>query len=265
MKQAYQTKLTVEGSKARSTAGVFDIYRPEPIGPAVGQHPAFAGSLSDSNWAREELNGFYDDIEGELVKLTAAAKATRDPKFDDYRSDIKEQRRMELVIPHVEDIEARIAKEAKEKQAAVDFARSVKRDAGEIAEPKNEIEGLRQDMRAREIRDAVRGMAPKEREAILQRAVADGDLFVINALADSMAQLFAIHPHIVERAREEVVDAKFPWVKTLNDYHEHVYQALSVRSVEVMSEVKLVLSKAGLDYDKVQRHRHNLAKQKKAA
>lgn len=262
----YQTKLTtIAGDKVRNTDGSFTIPTFEPLAPADGPAPPVDGSISDSNWSRAALADFDKAMEGNLAVLADDARKAGAPELNQFMPEVRELKKAELVIPALDRIEKAIAEELAAKQKALDFARNVERDAGEIAEPESEILALRHDLRAKEIRDAVRGMTPKERDAVLQRAIDEEDLFALNAMADSMVSLFSAYPHAVERAKAEVIKARHPWIAQLVEHNSHVAQAASTRAMQYTYAIKTILSKHGLDHDRVQQYRRALAKKAKTA
>lgn len=253
----YPPAITVKGKQATIQGlGSFEVPSAPNIQPGR-QHPLLAGTISDSNWVTEELTPYYDAMTQELKALESAASSTKSSRFNEYRPEVAQFKRAQTVLPALEAIEAKMKAEAERLDTLVSFSQRIRDEAAAIAPPKSDLEAFQRTFEAREIRDAVADMTPRERAAFVEKARERGDRFSLLALEDSPRDLFPAseldptNPQRVKRALESVVDAEYPWAKAAHDRNLHVQHAVGVRNQELWSLVRQVLNKYGLDEGKV--------------
>lgn len=270
MKLTYRVELeefTEDGQrKARMPRGSFSIPTIEPLDRAEGEAPPIQGSISDSNWSRAALKDFDTKMSAALANLAQDARRTQSDEFGQYVDFVRESKKAAVIVPALERIERHVSEALAEHEGAADFARQVEQAAMTVAEPKDPIAALRQDNRASEVRQAIAALPAKERMGALNDIIREGDLFKLDALVDAPLPLFDSNGQLViDRARRELAGQRFPWLPQMVEQRAHVAHAAAVRAAEYQREVRRILTRHGLDYDRIQQYRVNIAKQAKQA
>ena len=257
----YQSLLQVEGDNARTPEGSFRIPTFEPLGPAEGQAPPILGSISDSNWSRVALKDFDLKMEAALGNLAQDARKAMNADLGQFIPEARDLKRAEIVAPVLERIERHVAEAVASAGQAADFARKVEESAMTVAEPKDPIAALRQDMAAQELRQAVAQLPAKEKHTAVQNLIERRDLFGLHALLNSPLPLLDSNGQLlIERGRRELAHSRFPWLATMVEHHSHVNHATGVRAAEYMREARRILTQHGLDLERVKQYQRALGK-----
>lgn len=245
-----ESRIRVPG---RGTAAIPLV---EPEGPAPqepGPHQLLSGSISDSNWTRQGLQGFYAGAAKVMEAVDAAIKACQHPSLSDYKPEAAKRKKAEMLRPAITLLDETVAKHRAAAEPPLTYAQELHRLATSPAQPQSELAQLRNDLKAQEARQAALAMDASGRSALVARAASAGDLQLLGALQESLIPLFPDDPGHIARAMDEVAQRVFPW---LGDFLRHclaIRQAVDTRAVELTFLVKGAMSRAGMDYAGVRR------------
>lgn len=226
---------------------------PSTAEPAEGVHPLFTGSMSDSVAAREALAPYYDALLSKLGKLEEALIETANPKFNDYKPEVAQRKRFDVIKPVLDEIDETVNERFRKAQKGIDYAQNVERAARELVEPENDTAGLRADLKAQEIRRAVESMIPNERIEFINAAVDRQDMFTLTALNESYRPVVKNDPHAIDKAIDHVVNERFPFVADIVTYHNEVAKGLRHRTQEFRTTQRQLARNFNLDLEKLQR------------
>lgn len=254
-----RVSTTDDGQISVPSYGSFPTTSPEPQELTEGEAiKYFSGSISDSNWVRESLDSFYQDTIGLLEELAEKAEATQGGQFNDYRNEVRERKKIEHVADVIDQIDERINQEIQTKERGLSLIRDIREVATKIKQPESEIQGLRFDLKAKEIREAVKEMAPMQQRSFLENMIRDNDLFALSAIEESLTPIVDLHS--IDKTKEQIIETHFKWINDWLSYHTEVSKGTKIRTREVYTVVSATLSNYGLSLDKVNRYREALNK-----
>lgn len=224
----------------------------EPLAAGT-QHAALAGTASDSNWATTALTPFYDDCGSALGMLADAVAKANDGSLDDFKPEVRAQKQAALLNEAVGLLERNIQRQREASEKGQLFAQHLLDAAVTPEVPRSEIEALRRDLWGKEVRDTLTAATPAMRKALIDRAVRERDVLFLAEADRALVELFPSDSHIIQRSRQEVGEALFPWLPRLVEHNAHVARAVEVRGQEAVGLAKQILTQGGHDFAQVKR------------